>query len=197
MCGITSSVGFTRGLTAESAVVQAMTETLVNRGPNAAGVWADFHVALDHRWLAIIGPEHGARPMLIPERGTGRLPRAVIKVPDGIDLRVAGAVLVQGMTAHYLVNDSYPAQPGDTVLVHAAVGGAGLLLTQMLKQRTVYVIGAASTSDKQRIALDDGADEVIRHDEVTDLAAEVRRRTGGQGVHAVPGGHAASGLQAW
>ncbi|KUJ67149.1 asparagine synthetase B [Streptomyces albus subsp. albus] len=78
MCGITGWVDFDRDLAIESTVVQAMTDTLVGRGPDAGGVWWDTHIALGHRRLAVIDPEHGAQPMHTPERGPRELPRAVI-----------------------------------------------------------------------------------------------------------------------
>ncbi|GHC57268.1 asparagine synthase (glutamine-hydrolyzing) [Streptomyces cinnamoneus] len=78
MCGITGWAGFTRDLRAESPVVQAMTDTLARRGPDAEGIWLDEHIALGHRRLSIIDLEHGAQPMRTPERGPGDLPRAVI-----------------------------------------------------------------------------------------------------------------------
>jgi NADPH:quinone reductase len=108
-----------------------------------------------------------------------------IKVPEGIDLLTAGAALVQGMTAHYLVNDSYKARAGDVVLLHAAAGGVGLLATQMLKQRGATVIGTVSTSEKAKIAKENGVDHVLIHAQDLNLAAAVKALTGGLGVHAV------------
>lgn len=78
MCGITGWVDYTRDLTTQSLVVDAMTDTLAARGPDARGVWLDTHVALGHRRLAVIDLEHGTQPMRTPERGPGDLPRAVI-----------------------------------------------------------------------------------------------------------------------
>ncbi|MEV5140776.1 asparagine synthase (glutamine-hydrolyzing) [Streptomyces syringium] len=78
MCGITGWVDYTRDLTTQSPVVDAMTDTLAARGPDARGVWLDTHVALGHRRLAVIDLEHGTQPMRTPERGPGDLPRAVI-----------------------------------------------------------------------------------------------------------------------
>ncbi|CAM5305324.1 asparagine synthase (glutamine-hydrolyzing) [Streptomyces abikoensis] len=78
MCGITGWIDFTRDLTTEHAAVQAMTDTLAARGPDAGGVWLDRHAALGHRRLSVIDLEHGAQPMLTPERGPGGRPRAVI-----------------------------------------------------------------------------------------------------------------------
>jgi NADPH:quinone reductase len=106
----------------------------------------------------------------------------VVAVPDGIADEVAGAALLQGMTAHYLLLDSYPVRPGDTVLVHAAAGGMGLLLTQLATKLGARVVGTVSTSDKEKLARQAGAAEVIRYD---DVAARVRELTGGEGVPAV------------
>jgi NADPH2:quinone reductase len=110
---------------------------------------------------------------------------AVVPVPDGVPAEVAAAVMVQGMTAHYLVTSTYAVQPGDTVLVHAAAGGTGQLLVQLAKSRKAVVFGTVSTAAKQAKAERAGADEVIRYDQVDDLAAEVRRRNGGRGVSVV------------
>jgi NADPH2:quinone reductase len=106
----------------------------------------------------------------------------LVPVPDGVSDQQAAGVLLQGMTAHYLVYTTYPIQPGDTVLVHAAAGGMGLLLTQLAKLRGARVIGTVSTDEKERLARDTGADEVLRYD---GFAAEVRRLTDGEGVAAV------------
>jgi NADPH2:quinone reductase len=106
----------------------------------------------------------------------------VVAVPDGISDEVAAAALLQGMTAHYLLQDSYPVRPGDSVLVHAAAGGMGLLLTQLATRLGARVIGTVSTSDKEKLARQAGAVEVIGYD---DVAARVRQLTGGEGVPAV------------
>jgi NADPH:quinone reductase len=108
----------------------------------------------------------------------------LVRVPDGIDARQAAAAMLQGMTAHYLVTGSYPVQEGDTVLVHAAAGGTGLLLVQLARQRGARVIGTVSTGEKERLAREAGADEVIRYTE-DDFEQETRRLTGGRGVQAV------------
>lgn len=108
-----------------------------------------------------------------------------IRVPDGLDDQRAAAALLQGMTAHYLVTACHPVAEGDTVLVHAAAGGVGLLLTQLATARGARVIGTVSTEAKEKLAMSAGAAEVIRYTEVDDLAAEVRARTGGEGVAAV------------
>ncbi|WP_033440759.1 quinone oxidoreductase family protein [Saccharothrix sp. NRRL B-16314] len=107
-----------------------------------------------------------------------------VPVPDGVDDDTAAALLLQGLTAHYLVASTYPVQQGDTVLVHAAAGGVGLLLVQLAKARGARVIGTVSTEAKEALAREAGADEVIRYD-LTDFAPEVRRLTDGVGVAAV------------
>jgi len=109
----------------------------------------------------------------------------LVTVPESVDLETAAASMLQGMTAHYLVNSTWKLQAGETALVHAAAGGMGLLLTQLAKAKGARVIGTTSTEAKERTARDAGADEVIRYTEVDDLAAEVRELTGGRGVDVV------------
>lgn len=106
----------------------------------------------------------------------------VVPVPDGVGLEDAAASLLQGMTAHYLTRATYPVQAGDTVLVHAAAGGMGLLLTQAAKALGARVIGTASTPEKEKLAKDAGADVTMGYD---GFAARVRELTGGEGVAAV------------
>ncbi|NMI01890.1 quinone oxidoreductase family protein [Pseudonocardia acidicola] len=108
----------------------------------------------------------------------------VVAVPDGVSDEQATGALLQGMTAHFLVNDTFPVSKGDTILVHAAAGGVGLLLTQLATARGARVIGTVSTPEKEELARGAGAAEVIRYTEVDDLAAEVRRLTDGEGVAA-------------
>lgn len=102
----------------------------------------------------------------------------VLPLPPGIAPETAAAALIQGMTAHYLSEAAYRVQPGDTVLVHAGAGGVGLLLTQMATLRGGRVICTVSTAQKEKLARDNGAAEVIRYTE-TDFAAEVARLTAG------------------
>jgi NADPH:quinone reductase len=102
----------------------------------------------------------------------------LILVPDGVSTRDAAAVLLQGMTAHYLVTSVHALQPGETCLVHAAAGGVGLLLCQMAKRRNAIVIGTVSTEEKAALAREAGADEVIIYTK-QDFVAEVARITGG------------------
>lgn len=106
----------------------------------------------------------------------------LLPIPDGVDSRLAAAVLLQGMTAHYLSFDSFPIQPGNTVLVHAAAGGTGALLVQVAKMRGARVIGTVSNAEKAELAREAGADEVLFYN---DFEAEVKRLTNGRGVDAV------------
>jgi NADPH:quinone reductase len=94
-----------------------------------------------------------------------------VPIPDGVDTETAVAALLQGMTAHYLAHDSYPIEPGDRVLVHAAAGGVGNLLVQIAKLRGAYVIATASTDEKRELACEAGADEVRGYDEIEDADA--------------------------
>lgn len=108
----------------------------------------------------------------------------VVQVPDGVDLETAAAAMLQGMTAHYLVTDTFPAAAGQTALVHAAAGGVGLLLCQLLSAAGVRVIGTTSTEEKAALAREAGADEIIFYRDA-DIAEEVARLTEGAGVHVV------------
>jgi NADPH2:quinone reductase len=101
-----------------------------------------------------------------------------------VEARVAAAVMLQGMTAHYLTHSTFPLQEGQTALVHAAAGGVGLLLVQMAKMRGATVIGTAGSEEKAQLAKGAGADEVIVYTE-QDFVEETRRITGGEGVHVV------------
>jgi len=104
----------------------------------------------------------------------------VVRVPDGISDQTAAAMMLQGMTAQYLVRQTYAVKTGDTVLVHAAAGGVGLILCQWAKHLGATVIGVVSTDEKARLATEHGAAHVIvGHDR---LASEVKRITGGKMV---------------
>ncbi|TMF16111.1 MAG: zinc-binding dehydrogenase, partial [Chloroflexi bacterium] len=109
-------------------------------------------------------------------------PARLVPIPDGISSEIAAAVLLQGITAHYLAFDSYPIQESDWVVVHAAAGGVGLLLTQMAKLRGAHVIGTTSTEEKAVLAREAGADEVLRYEGFADRA---RQMAGDGGVAAV------------
>jgi NADPH:quinone reductase len=105
-----------------------------------------------------------------------------VPVPAGVTDEQAAGVLLQGMTAHYLLHDSYQVRPGDTVLVHAAAGGMGQLLTQLATALGAKVIATVSTAEKEKLAREAGAVAVLRYADVPD---KVRELTGGDGVHAV------------
>jgi NADPH2:quinone reductase len=107
---------------------------------------------------------------------------AAVPLPDGIATEVAAAVLLQGSTAHYLATSTYPIQSGDSVLVHAAAGGVGLLLTQIAKRRGGRVIATTSTEEKAELARAAGAEETIGYEGFAERAREL---TGGEGVAAV------------
>src|ERR671928_1257480 len=101
-----------------------------------------------------------------------------------VEARVAAAVMLQGMTAHYLTHSTFPLQEDQTALVHAAAGGVGLLLVQLAKMRGATVIGTTGTEEKAKLAREAGADEVILYTE-QDFVEETNRITRGEGVNVV------------
>jgi NADPH2:quinone reductase len=107
---------------------------------------------------------------------------SAVPIPEGVSTETAAAVLLQGVTAHYLATSVYPVQPGDDVLVHAAAGGVGLLLTQLATQLGARVIATTSGGEKEELARAAGAAEVIGYD---GFGERVRGLTGGTGVAAV------------
>jgi NADPH2:quinone reductase len=108
----------------------------------------------------------------------------VVPLPPGVTSRIGAAVILQGLTAHYLATSTYPLRSGDTCLVHAAAGGLGLLLCQIASRLGARVIGTASTEEKARLALEAGAHQVILYTR-DDFQVETRRITGGAGVQVV------------
>src|SRR5574339_150396 len=108
----------------------------------------------------------------------------LVPVPEGVHAEQAAAVMIQGMTAHYLTFSTYPLKEGETALVHAAGGGTGQLLVQLAKRRGARVIGTASTEEKAALARQAGADEVILYTR-TDFEAEAKRLTNNAGVDVV------------
>ena len=139
-----------------------------------AGV-TDFSPGDRVAWAA--GPGSYAEQVAVPAA-------AAVRVPEGVADETAAAVMLQGLTAHYLVNSTYPVREGDTVLVHAAAGGVGLLLVQLAKARGARVLATVSTQDKADLARGAGADEVVRYTE-RDFAEAVAELTDGEGVAAV------------
>jgi len=108
----------------------------------------------------------------------------LVKLPDGLSFKDGAAAMLQGMTAHYLVKSTHPVKKGDVCLVHAAAGGMGLLLCQMIKMLGGTVIGTVSTDEKAKLAKSSGADHAILYTS-QDFEAEVKKLTGGAGVHVV------------
>lgn len=108
----------------------------------------------------------------------------LVRVPDGVELKLAAAVLLQGMTAHYLVHSTYPLKAGETCIVTAAAGGVGLLLVQIAKAAGARVFGLVSSEEKAALARGAGADEVIFYTR-EHFAARARALNGGRGVDVV------------
>jgi NADPH2:quinone reductase len=108
----------------------------------------------------------------------------LVGLPDGIDFESAAAAMLQGMTAHYLTHSTYALKPGDRVLVHAAAGGVGLLLTQIARKQGARVFATVGSREKAAIARAAGAEGVIVYTE-EDFGAEVKRLTDGEGVNVV------------
>jgi NADPH2:quinone reductase len=138
-------------------------------GPEVSGFAAGDTVV----WTGV--PGSYAEQVLVPAQ-------AAVPVPDGISAETAAAVFLQGLTAHYLCADTVPVRAGDTVVVHAAAGGVGLLLTQMVRMRGGTVVATTSTAAKADLARQAGADHVTGYGEFTAVTREV---TGGAGAAAV------------
>ncbi|MGK9230888.1 quinone oxidoreductase [Inquilinus limosus] len=151
-------------------------------GPGVDGVKAGQRVA----WVYV--PGSYADRVLAPAS-------ALVPVPDGIDDRIAAAVMMQGLTASHFATDFHPVQPGDIALVHAAAGGVGQILTQIIKLRGGRVIGRVSSPEKAAVAKAVGADAVVVDTE-GQFAEEVVRLSGGEGVHVVYDGSGPETFQA-
>jgi NADPH2:quinone reductase len=108
----------------------------------------------------------------------------LVKLPAALDFQTAAAVMLQGMTAHYLTHSTYGLKSGDACLVHAAAGGAGGLIAQIAKMLGARVFGTVSTAEKAAVAHQNGVDEAILYTQV-DFEAEVKHFTGGRGVDVV------------
>jgi len=108
----------------------------------------------------------------------------VVKIPSGLDDKIVAAAMLKGLTAQYLIHDSYKVKAGDTVLVHAAAGGVGLIVGQWLKAKGVTAIGTAGTKEKCALARRNGYTKVIDYTK-QDFVDEIRKITKGQGVQAV------------
>lgn len=144
---------------------------VVATGPGVTGIRPGDRVG----WAIVTGSY--AEYALVPAA-------RVVPLPDAIGARDAAAVMLQGLTAHYLATSTYPLRDGDRCLVHAAAGGVGLLLVQVAKRRGAHVIGTVGSDEKAEVALAAGADEVIVYTR-QDFVTETRRITGGQGVKVI------------
>lgn len=153
-------------------------------GMEAAGVveaaGADAGLSVGDRVAYGTGPIGAyAEQVVVPAAG-------LVRVPDGVDDRVAAASMLKGLTVQYLIRQIHPVGPETVLLGHAAAGGVGLILGQWAKSLGATVIGTASTPEKRELALAHGYDHVIAYrDEGVDVAAEVRRLTDGRGVDVV------------
>ncbi len=133
----------------------------------------------------LAGPREGERvvwaaaPASYAERCAVPAKNAVT-IPDGVSAEQAAAVMLQGMTAHYLCHSTYAVQPGDVAVVHAAAGGVGLLLTQMIKKLGGTVVATTSTAEKAELARAAGADHTVGYD---DFAATVEELGGAHVVY--------------
>jgi len=152
-------------------------------GPGTDGAQVGDRVA----WADVAGSAAGL--VVVPVAST-------VLVPDDVDLELAAALMLQGLTAHYLVNSTFPVRPGDTALVHAAAGGVGQLLVQMVKAKGGRVIATAGSPAKLEIAARLGADHTVDYARAADLAAEVRALTDGVGVDVVYDGVGAATFDA-
>jgi NADPH2:quinone reductase len=108
----------------------------------------------------------------------------LVRLPDSVSFETGAALMLQGMTAHYLTHDTFPLRPGHTALVHAAAGGAGLLVTQAARRRGATVLGTVGSEAKAALAREAGAHETIVYTQ-QDFETEVKRLTGGDGVDVV------------
>jgi NADPH:quinone reductase len=139
----------------------------------AAGPDTDFTVGDRVAWFGTRGSY--ADQILLPTAD-------VVRVPDDVDDETAAALLLQGVTAHYLVASTSPVREGDAVIVHAAAGGVGLLLTQLAKARGARVLATVSTPAKEKLAREAGADVVVGYE---DFEKHAKEFTNGEGVAAV------------
>ncbi len=153
-------------------------------GMEGAGVVVETGEGVDEfapgdRVAWLVNDTHGsyAEQVVVPAAN-------VVAVPGTIDDETAAAVLLQGLTAHHHCTVCHPVQPGDITLVHAAAGGVGLLLTQLIKARGGTVIGLVSRPEKAEIATAAGADHVLVSTGGA-FVEPVLELTGGEGVHAV------------
>ena len=143
--------------------------TVIAAGDGVTGFAAGDHVA----WAAAVGSY--AEQVTVDAR-------QLVPVPAGIDLKAAAAVILQGLTAHYLCRSTFPVTEGAVAVVHAAAGGVGLLLTQMIKDLGGTVIATTSSAPKAELAAAAGADHVTSYEQFAEV---VRQVTGGRGADVV------------
>ncbi|MGW6444962.1 quinone oxidoreductase family protein [Lentzea sp. NPDC055074] len=124
---------------------------------------ADFAVGDKVAWMGVLGSY--ASEVVVPAA-------SAVRVPEGLDVELAAAAMLQGITAHYLVHSTYVVKEGDRVLVHAAAGGVGLLLTQWAKSKGATVVATVSTDEKEALAREAGADQVLRYG---DFASQIEK----------------------
>ncbi|WP_269759586.1 quinone oxidoreductase [Variovorax sp. E3] len=134
-------------------------------------------VEIGQRVAWVYAPGSYAQKIVIPAA-------SLVPIPDGIDDRTAASVMMQGLTASHFATDFYPIRPGEIAFVHAAAGGLGLLLTQIIKLRGGQVIGRVSSAGKEAVARAAGADHVIV-DTDGKFVEQARQLSGGEGVHVV------------
>jgi NADPH2:quinone reductase len=136
---------------------------LEGAGEVVASNSSSFAVGDRVAWMSVLGSY--ASEVVVPAS-------AAVRVPDELDVELAAAALLQGITAHYLTHSTHVVSEGDRVLVHAAAGGVGLLLTQWAKSRGAFVIGTVSTDEKEALAREAGADQVLRYG---DFASQIEK----------------------
>ncbi|MEU3643035.1 quinone oxidoreductase [Lentzea sp. NPDC034063] len=123
----------------------------------------DFAAGDKVAWMGVLGSY--AEEVVVPAA-------SAVRVPDGLDVELAAGALLQGITAHYLIHSTYVVKEGDRVLVHAAAGGVGLLLTQWAKAKGATVVATVSTDEKEALAREAGADQVLRYG---DFASQIEK----------------------
>jgi NADPH2:quinone reductase len=123
----------------------------------------DFAAGDKVAWMSALGSY--AEEVVVPAA-------SAVRVPDGLDVELAAAALLQGITAHYLIHSTYVVKEGDRVLVHAAAGGVGLLLTQWAKSKGATVVATVSTDEKEALAREAGAEQVLRYG---DFASQIEK----------------------
>jgi NADPH2:quinone reductase len=160
-----------KGLSTPFTVGSEGAGTVIEVGPDTRDVAVGDRVA----YAMVVGAY--AEQAVVPAR-------RLVKLPSGVDFDSAAAIMLQGLTAHYLTASTFPLQRGDTALVHAAAGGVGALITQAARIRGATVLGTVGSEAKAKIARAAGAAEVIDYNE-RDFEAEVMRLTDGRGVDVV------------